>query len=70
VAYLYFLIKDHPFVDGNKRIACLSFFVICELNNLAPDYKNFLIDELAVLIERHKSKKHQEVIYRIKSILF
>src|SRR5271155_2334370 len=25
VAYLYFLIKDHPFTDGNKRTACLVF---------------------------------------------
>ncbi|MFY7698544.1 MAG: Fic family protein [Legionella sp.] len=22
---LYFVIKDHPFIDGNKRIACLLF---------------------------------------------
>lgn len=22
---LYFVIKDHPFTDGNKRIACLLF---------------------------------------------
>ncbi|MGE3921258.1 MAG: Fic family protein [Gammaproteobacteria bacterium] len=24
---LYFIIKDHPFTDGNKRIACLMFLL-------------------------------------------
>jgi len=28
VAYLYFLIKDHPFIDGNKRTASLVFLVV------------------------------------------
>ena len=30
---LYFLIKDHPFVDGNKRIASLLFLWFLEKNN-------------------------------------
>lgn len=25
---LYFIIKDHPFSDGNKRIGCLLFYFI------------------------------------------
>lgn len=31
---LYFLIKDHPFVDGNKRIGSLLFIWFLEKNNL------------------------------------
>ncbi len=31
---LYFLVKDHPFVDGNKRIASLLFIWFLEKNNL------------------------------------
>ncbi|MDI6765786.1 MAG: virulence protein RhuM/Fic/DOC family protein [Bacteroidota bacterium] len=31
---LYFLIKDHPFIDGNKRIASLFFIWFLERNNL------------------------------------
>ena len=30
---LYFIIKDHPFVDGNKRIASLLFLVFLARNN-------------------------------------
>lgn len=28
----YFLIKNHPFVDGNKRIGMLAMMVFPELN--------------------------------------
>lgn len=30
---LYFLVKDHPFVDGNKRIASMLFIYFLERNN-------------------------------------
>ncbi len=30
---LYFIIKDHPFYDGNKRIGALLFIVFLTLNN-------------------------------------
>jgi len=31
---LYFIIKDHPFADGNKRIASASFLQFLNLNNI------------------------------------
>lgn len=34
---LYFVIKDHPFVDGNKRIASLLFIWFLEKNSLLSD---------------------------------
>lgn len=30
---MYLIIKDHPFVDGNKRIASLLFVYFFERNN-------------------------------------
>jgi death on curing protein len=33
-AYLFHLVKNHPFVDGNKRIAALSAAVFLEVNGL------------------------------------
>ena len=61
VAYLYFLIKSHPFVDGNKRTATLTFVTVAALNNLLlnPD---FSLDALAVFIEKIQEPDHQMVI--------
>ena len=34
-AYLFHLIKNHPFVDGNKRVALISTIVFLGFNDLA-----------------------------------
>jgi death on curing protein len=34
-AYLFHLIKNHPFVDGNKRVALMSAIVFLGFNDLA-----------------------------------
>src|SRR3989344_4521966 len=69
VAYLYFIINDHPFTDGNKRTAVLSFKVVCDLNNIIPDPEIHL-DALAVYIENKKVKDYQFFIKAIASLLF
>ena len=70
VAYLYFLVKNHPFVDGNKRTASLSFEVICDLNDLSPYYDDFSLDELVVFIEKIQEQDHQSVIKSLAENLF
>lgn len=72
VAYLYFLIKDHPFTDGNKRTASLTFSVVCELNKLVPQFGNGnpTLDELAVFIEKIQDQNHHDVIQQIANLLF
>jgi death on curing protein len=34
-AYLFHLIKNHPFIDGNKRVALISTIVFLGFNDLA-----------------------------------
>jgi len=70
VAYLYFLTKNHPFTDGNKRTASLSFEIICDLNSLNPNYKDFTLDELVVFVEKIREKDHQLTIKTIANNLF
>ena len=70
VAYLYFLIKGHPFTDGNKRTASLVFEVVCDINNLTPHFKDSTLDQMAVFIENVKEDDHQDVIKAISSLLF
>lgn len=41
------LINNHPFVDGNKRIAAHAMFVFLDINNIELAYSD---DEVTVLI--------------------
>lgn len=69
VAYLYFIIKDHPMTDGNKRLSILWFSVYCKVHKLTPKVSEYGLDVLAVAIE--KSDLHVEKSMEIvKSILF
>lgn len=38
-AYLFYLCKNHPFVDGNKRTALGACLVFLECNGLLPEEK-------------------------------
>jgi death-on-curing protein len=38
-AYLFYLCRNHPFVDGNKRTALATCLVFLEVNGLLPDEK-------------------------------
>lgn len=51
-AYLYSIVKNHPFVDGNKRAGAMAAVVFLELNgyhfNAPPDvFANLVIDVAA-----------------------
>jgi prophage maintenance system killer protein len=47
---LYFIIKDHPFSDGNKRIGCLIFLLYLKSQNLAIKINDNGLVALALLI--------------------
>ncbi|MEO8306367.1 MAG: type II toxin-antitoxin system death-on-curing family toxin [Betaproteobacteria bacterium] len=36
-AYLYYLSRNHPFVDGNKRTALAACLVFLQINGALPD---------------------------------
>lgn len=70
VAYLYFMIKNHPFTDGNKRVAVITFFVSCRINNLKIDYKNNNLDSVAIFIEKTKVEDHHAFIKELAKLIF
>jgi death on curing protein len=35
-AYMYYLCRNHPFVDGNKRVAMTAAIVFLRLNGIEP----------------------------------
>jgi len=51
VAYLYFIIKNHPFNDCNKRTGVMSFLVFLKINNYPIEYLDKIyLEDIAVTI--------------------
>jgi death on curing protein len=58
-AYLYYLCSNHPFVDGNKRVALGACLVFLELNGFQPapdsdDWENLTLAVDAGLLSREE----------------
>lgn len=53
----YSIIKNHPFIDGNKRVATHVMLILLELNEYKIDY---LQSELILLILDLASSKKEE----------
>lgn len=61
-AYLFYLCRNHAFVDGNKRVALASCLVFLQLNNRLPDpdlparhidaWEAFVLDVAASRLDR------------------
>lgn len=69
VAYLCYLIKDHPVTDGNKRLSLLWFEVYCEVQDLRPMEPPTGWDVLAVSIEKSTTDM-EDTMSIVKSIVF
>ena len=54
---LYFIIKDHPFSDGNKRIACLLFLLYLEQESYAHTINDNALVTLALVIAQSDPKQ-------------
>ena len=47
-AYLFHITKNHPFVDGNKRTAVVTYLVFLQINNCYRPINHLVLYELAV----------------------
>ena len=61
-AYLFYLCRNHPFIDGNKRTALASCLVFLETNELLPfeklsteDWEPFVLDVAASRLDRNQT---------------
>ena len=67
---LYFVIKDHPFVDGNKRIGSLLFLEYLRLNGAllhsdsTPRFADNALVALALLVAE-SDPGHKELLIRV-----
>jgi len=69
-AYLFYLSRNHPFVDGNKRVALTTCLLFLEANGLLPNpklalepWEAFVLDVAASRIDRGETTK------RLKKLL-
>jgi prophage maintenance system killer protein len=63
---LYLVIKDHPFIDGNKRIGSFLFLLFLEINGMleAKHIDNKMLVALALLIAT-SDPRHKELMVKL-----
>ncbi len=47
-AYLFHIVRNHPFVDGNKRAGLLAALVFLDLNGISIDHSSEALYELTM----------------------
>lgn len=66
---LYFIIKDHPFSDGNKRIGCLIFLLYLKLQHFTIKINDNGLVALALLIAESAPSQKELMIRLIVNLL-
>ena len=68
-AYLFYLCRNHPFVDGNKRVALTTCLLFLEANGLLPNpklalepWEAFVLDVAASRIDRDETTKRLKAL--------
>lgn len=65
---LYFIIKDHPFSDGNKRIGSLLFLIYLKKANIITKVDNNGLIALALLVAESKPSQKEIIIKLIVNL--
>jgi prophage maintenance system killer protein len=66
---LYFIIKDHPYTDGNKRIGCFIFLLYLKLQNVVIRLNENGLVALALLVAESNPSQKEIMIRLIVNIL-
>lgn len=65
----YFVIKDHPFSDGNKRIGCLLFLVYLKQQNIVIKLNDNGLVALALLVAESNPSQKDLMVRLIVNLL-
>jgi len=74
-AYLFYLCRNHAFIDGNKRTALAACLVFLESNNLLPstklsadEWEAFVLDVAAGKLDRDQTTRRlRKLVKRIRN---
>ena len=56
-AYLFHIVSNHPFVDGNKRAGMLSAVVFLDVNGISIDHPSEALYELTMSVAESRIAK-------------
>jgi death-on-curing protein len=62
-AYLFHIVKNHPFVDGNKRVGTMATYVFLILNGYQLTAPEDSFTDLVINVARGKSSKPEVAAY-------
>ncbi|MBI2791141.1 MAG: virulence protein RhuM/Fic/DOC family protein [Gammaproteobacteria bacterium] len=66
---LYFIIKDHPFTDGNKRIGSFMFLLYLKSQNIVIKLNENGLVALALLVAESDPKQKEMIVRLIVNLL-
>ena len=67
-AYLYYLCKNHPFIDGNKRTALGACIVFLRLNGIEPKADGPQWEELTLAVAASTIDRDETTV-RLRQLL-
>jgi death-on-curing protein len=56
-AYLFHIVSNHPFVDGNKRAGLLAALVFLDMNGITVDHSSEALYELTMGVAEGRLQK-------------
>jgi len=70
-AYLFYLCRNHPFIDGNKRAALGACLVFVRLNGIepktdGPQWEELTLDVAASRLDREQTTRRLRTLLRLK----
>lgn len=66
---LYQVVKDHPFVDGNKRSAAGLFIYFLTKNGLADEFNKSTLTATTLMTALSDTKENEQIILLIRNLL-
>jgi death-on-curing protein len=70
-AYLFYLCRNHPFIDGNKRAALGACLVFLRLNGIepakdGPEWEQFTLDVASSALDREQTTARLRKLLRAR----
>lgn len=56
-AYLFHLVQNHPFLDGNKRVGAATALVFLTMNNVETNIANQVLVDVVLAVAKGKVDK-------------